>query len=52
MQSYFFDDEVKKVKTEHDCILHELLNAHKQMQEIFARTTHLQNQFMFLKNKK
>ncbi len=42
----------KRIKTERDCILRELLNAHKQMQEIFARTTRLQNQFVFLKNKK
>ncbi len=33
----------KRIKTERDRILRELLNAHKQMQEIFARTTHLQN---------
>ncbi len=42
----------KRIKTEHDCILDELLNAHKQMQKIFAKATHLQNQFVFLKNKK
>ncbi len=42
----------KRVKTERDHVLDELLNAHKQMQEIFARVTHLQNQFVFLKNKK
>ncbi len=42
----------KRIKTEHDRVLDELLNAHKQMQEIFARTTRLQNQFVFLKNKK
>jgi len=42
----------KRIKTERDRVLYELLNAHKQMQEIFARTTHLQNQFVFLKNKK
>ncbi len=44
--------EWKRIKTEHDHVLCELLNAHKQMQEIFARATHLQNQFMFLKNEK
>ncbi len=42
----------KRIKTERDRVLYELLNAHKQMQKIFARTTHLQNQFVFLKNKK
>jgi len=42
----------KRIKTEHDRVLHKLLNTHKQMKEIFTRTTHLQNQFMFLKNKK
>ncbi len=42
----------KRVKTECNHVLDELLNAHKQMQEIFARTTYLQNQFVFLKNKK
>ncbi len=42
----------KRVKTERDRVLHELLNIHKQMQEIFARATRLQNQFEFLKNKK
>ncbi len=42
----------KRVKAERDRVLHELLNAHKQMQEIFARTTCLQNQFVFLENKK
>ncbi len=42
----------KRVKTECDRVLNELLNAHKQMQEMFARATCLQNQFMFLKNKK
>ncbi len=42
----------KKIKIECNCVLDELLNAHKQMQKIFARTTHLQNQFVFLKNKK
>ncbi len=42
----------KRVKTECNHVLHELLNAHKQMQKIFARATHLQNQFEFLKNKK
>ena len=42
----------KRIKTELDRVLDELLNAHKQMQEIFIRTTHLQNQFVFLKNKK
>ena len=42
----------KRVKIECNHVLDELLNAHKQMQEIFARTTHLQNQFVFLKNKK
>ena len=42
----------KRVKTKCDCILHELLNAHKQMQKIFMKVTHLQNQFVFLKNKK
>ena len=42
----------KRIKTERDCILDELLNAHKQMQKIFARATRLQNQFVFLKNKK
>ena len=44
--------EWKRIKTEHDHVLCELLNAHKQMQEIFARATCLQNQFVFLKNKK
>ena len=42
----------KRIKTECNRVLDELLNAHKQMQKIFAKTTHLQNQFMFLKNKK
>ncbi len=42
----------KRVKAERDRVLDELLNAHKQMQEIFARATRLQNQFLFLKNKK
>ncbi len=42
----------KRIKTEHDYVLHKLLNIHKQMQKIFARTTCLQNQFKFLKNKK
>ncbi len=42
----------KRIKTECDRVLDELLNTHKQMQKIFARATHLQNQFMFLKNKK
>ena len=42
----------KKIKTKCNCFLDELLNTHKQMQKIFARVTHLQNQFMFLKNKK
>ncbi len=42
----------KRIKAEHDHVLHELLNAHKQMQKIFAKATHLQNQFEFLKNKK
>ncbi len=42
----------KRVKTKCDRVLDELLNIHKQMQKIFARTTHLQNQFVFLKNKK
>ena len=42
----------KRIKTEHDHVLDELLNAHKQMQEIFAKAIHLQNQFVFLKNKK
>ncbi len=42
----------KRVKAERDRVLDELLNAHKQVQEIFARTTRLQNQFVFLKNKK
>ena len=42
----------KRIKTERDRVLRELLNIHKQMQEIFARTTHLQNQFVFLENKK
>ena len=42
----------KRIKTERDCILYKLLNAHKQMQKIFIRTIYLQNQFMFLKNKK
>ncbi len=42
----------KKIKTECNHVLDELLNAHKQMQKIFAKTTHLQNQFVFLKNKK
>ncbi len=42
----------KRVKAKRDRVLHELLNAHKQMQEIFARTTCLQNQFVFLENKK
>ncbi len=42
----------KRIKTEHDHVFCELLNIHKQMQEIFARTTCLQNQFVFLKNKK
>ena len=42
----------KRIKTECNWILHELLNIHKQMQEIFAKATHLQNQFVFLKNKK
>ncbi len=42
----------KRVKAKRDRVLHELLNAHKQMQEIFARTTRLQNQFVFLENKK
>ncbi len=42
----------KRIKTERDRVLRELLNAHKQMQKIFARTTRLQNQFVFLKNKK
>ncbi len=42
----------KRIKTEHDHVFYELLNAHKQMQKIFAKATHLQNQFVFLKNKK
>ncbi len=42
----------KRVKTKCNCILHELLNAHEQMQKIFVKVTHLQNQFVFLKNKK
>ncbi len=42
----------KRIKIKCNHVLNELLNAHKQMQEIFIRTTHLQNQFMFLKNKK
>ncbi len=42
----------KRIKTECNHVLHKLLNAHKQMQKIFARTIHLQNQFEFLKNKK
>ena len=42
----------KRIKTERDRVLDELLNAHKQMQEIFTRATRLQNQFVFLKNKK
>jgi len=42
----------KRVKTERDWILHELLNIYKQMQKIFARAIYLQNQFVFLKNKK
>ena len=42
----------KRVKTECNHILYELLNVHKQMQEIFAKVTYLQNQFVFLKNKK
>ncbi len=42
----------KRIKTECNRVLDELLNTHKQMQKIFARTTHLQNQFVFLKNKK
>ena len=44
--------EWKRIKAERDRVLHELLNTHKQMQEIFARATRLQNQFVFLKNKK
>ena len=39
----------KRIKAECNRVLHELLNTHKQMQEIFARTTHLQNLFEFLK---
>ena len=42
----------KRIKAERDRVLDELLNAHKQVQEIFARTTRLQKQFVFLKNKK
>ncbi len=42
----------KRIKTEYNYVLDELLNAYKQMQKIFARITYLQNQFMFLKNKK
>ncbi len=48
----FFVMKWKRVKAERDRVLRELLNAHKQMQEIFARATRLQNQFVFLKNKK
>ncbi len=44
--------EWKRIKTECDHVLHKLLNTHKQMQKIFTRVTHLQNQFLFLKNKK
>ncbi len=42
----------KRVKTECNHVLDELLNIHKQMQKIFAKAIHLQNQFVFLKNKK
>ncbi len=42
----------KRIKTECNHVFHELLNAHKQMQEIFVKATYLQNQFKFLKNKK
>ncbi len=42
----------KRIKTECNRVLDELLNAHKQMQKIFAKDTYLQNQFVFLKNKK
>ncbi len=42
----------KRIKTERDRVLDELLNTHKQVQETFARATCLQNQFVFLKNKK
>ena len=42
----------KRMKTEHDHVFHELLNIHKQMQKIITKVTYLQNQFVFLKNKK
>ncbi len=42
----------KRIKTKCNHVLHKLLNAHKQMQKIFAKATCLQNQFVFLKNKK
>jgi len=42
----------KKIKAECNYVFHELLKVHKQMQEIFAKVTYLQDQFVFLKNKK
>ncbi len=40
------------MKTKCNYVLNELLNIHKQMQEVFTKVTCLQNQFVFLKNKK